>query len=429
MLDIRFIRENSRIVEEDLWKRGDLEKVPWVDELLKLDAAWRSLLTKANELRERRNRITREIEDLHRKGLDPSEKIVEAASIPDEIAALEKDADRYRERIDYILLRLPNIMDPTVPIGRDENDNVEVRRWGEAPTFDFPPKDHIDLAEKLGLIDIARAAKVAGSRFYYMLDSLVQLNYALTKYALDFLQKRGHTLVQPPYMVKREAIGGAVALSDFEEMIYKIEGEDLYLIATAEHALLAMHMNEILDGNTLPLRYAGVSPCFRKEAGAHGRDTKGIFRVHQFEKVEQFVFCKPEESQKEHEALLGRAEEFLQSLRIPYRVVNVCSGDLGTVAAKKYDIEAWLPGQGKFRELVSCSNCTAYQAVRARIRYRDRPNEPTAYVHTLNSTLVATERTLIAIMENYQKRDGSIGIPDVLVPYMGGLREIRQLTE
>jgi seryl-tRNA synthetase len=429
VLDIRFIRENSRIVEEDLWKRGDLEKVPWVDELLKLDAAWRSLLTKANELRERRNRITREIEDLHRKGLDPSEKIVEAASIPDEIAALEKDADRYRERIDYILLRLPNIMDPTVPIGRDENDNVEVRRWGEAPTFDFPPKDHIDLAEKLGLIDIARAAKVAGSRFYYMLDSLVQLNYALTKYALDFLQKRGHTLVQPPYMVKREAIGGAVALSDFEEMIYKIEGEDLYLIATAEHALLAMHMNEILDGNTLPLRYAGVSPCFRKEAGAHGRDTKGIFRVHQFEKVEQFVFCKPEESQKEHEALLGRAEEFLQSLRIPYRVVNVCSGDLGTVAAKKYDIEAWLPGQGKFRELVSCSNCTAYQAVRARIRYRDRPNEPTAYVHTLNSTLVATERTLIAIMENYQKRDGSIGIPDVLVPYMGGLREIRQLTE
>jgi seryl-tRNA synthetase len=226
-------------------------------------------------------------------------------------------------------------------------------------------------------------------------------------------------------MIKREAIGGAVALSDFEDMIYKIEGEDLYLIATAEHALLAMHMNEILDGNTLPLHYAGVSPCFRKEAGAHGRDTKGIFRVHQFEKVEQFVFCKPEDSWKEHEALLGRAEEFLQSLRIPYRVVNVCSGDLGTVAAKKYDIEAWLPGQGKFRELVSCSNCTSYQAVRSRIRYRDKPNEPTAYVHTLNSTLVATERTLIAIMENYQRRDGSIGIPDVLIPYMRGQEEIR----
>ena len=424
MLDIHFIRENPLIVEEDLRKRGDIEKIPWVDELLKLDAAWRRVLTKANELRERRNRITREIEDLRRRGLDPSEKIREAADIPDEIAALEKEADRYRERIDYILLRLPNIMDPTVPIGRDENDNVEVRRWGEPPNFDFTPKDHIDLAEKLGLVDIPRAAKVAGSRFYYMLDSLVQLNYALVKYALDFLEDSKYRLVQPPYMIKREAIGGAVALSDFEEMIYKIEGEDLYMIATAEHALLAMHMNEILDGNTLPLRYAGVSPCFRKEAGAHGRDTKGIFRVHQFEKVEQFVFCKPEDSQREHEALIRRAEEFLQSLRIPYRVVNVCSGDLGTVAAKKYDIEAWLPGQGKFRELVSCSNCTAYQAVRSRIRYRDKPNEPTSYVHTLNSTLVATERTLIAIMENYQRRDGSMTIPDVLVPYMGGLREI-----
>jgi len=425
LLDIHFIRENPLIVEDDLRKRGDIEKIPWVDELLKLDAAWRRILTKVNELRERRNSITREIEDLRRRGLDPSEKIREAANIPNEIVTLEKEADRHRERIDYILLRLPNIMDPTVPIGRDENDNAEVRRWGELPSFDFTPKDHIDLAEKLDLVDIARAAKVAGSRFYYMLDSLVQLNYALIKYALDFLEEREHTLVQPPYMIKREAIGGAIALSDFEDMIYKIEGEDLYLLATAEHALLAMHMNEILDGNTLPLRYAGVSPCFRKEAGAHGRDTKGIFRVHQFEKVEQFVFCKPEGSQKEHEALLSRAEEFLQSLRVPYRVVNVCSGDLGTVAAKKYDIEAWLPGQGKFRELVSCSNCTSYQAVRSRIRYRDKPNEPTSYVHTLNSTLVATERTLIAIMENYQRRDGSIGIPDVLIPYMRGQEEIR----
>jgi len=425
MLDIRFIRENPEIVEEDLRKRGDTEKIPWVGELLRLDALWRSLLTKANELREKRNRLTREIEDIHRKGLDPSEKIREAAGIPEEIAVLEKEADRYRERIDYILLRLSNIMDPTVPVGKDDSDNVEIRRWGELPHFDFTPKDHIDLAEKLGLVDTVRAAKVAGSRFYYMLDALVQLNYALVKYALDFLEEREYRLVQPPYMIKREAIGGAIALSDFEEMIYKVEGEDLYLIATAEHALLAMRMNEILDGNNLPLRYAGISPCFRKEAGAHGRDTKGIFRVHQFEKVEQFVFCKPEDSRKEHEALLGRAEEFLQSLQIPYRVVNVCSGDLGTVAAKKYDIEAWLPGQEKFRELVSCSNCTSYQAVRSRIRYRDKPNEPTAYVHTLNSTLVATERTIIAIMENYQKPDGSIGIPDVLVPYMRGLKEIR----
>ncbi|MEN3057538.1 MAG: serine--tRNA ligase, partial [Candidatus Methanosuratincola petrocarbonis] len=215
-----------------------------------------------------------------------------------------------------------------------------------------------------------------------------------------------------------KVLEGAVSLSDFEDTIYKVEGEDLYLIATAEHALLGLHSDEILDGKSLPLRYCGVSPCFRKEAGAHGRDTKGIFRVHQFEKVEQFIFSRPEDSAKEHELLIRNAEEFFQSLGIPYRVVNVCSGDLGTVAAKKYDLEAWLPGQGKYREEVSCSNCTSYQAVRANIRYRDRPNEPTKYVHTLNSTLVATERTLVAILENYQNSDGSVDIPDVLVPYM-----------
>ena len=424
MLDIRFVRENSKAVEEDLKKRGDFEKIAWVDELLRLDASWRKVLTDANELREKRNTITRQIEALHRKGLSTSDMISEAANIPATIASLEEEAAHYRERIEYILLRLPNVMDPSVPVGRDDNDNVEVRRWGQPQHFDFQPRDHIELAEGLCLVDFERAAKVAGSRFYYLLGDLVQLNYAVMKYALDFLQARGHRLVQPPYMIKREAIGGAVALSDFEEMIYKIDGEDLYLIATAEHPLLAFHMGEILDGKELPLRYAGVSSCFRKEAGAHGRDTKGIFRVHQFEKVEQFIFCRPEESSAEHEALLGRAEEFLQSLRIPYRVVNVCSGDLGTVAAKKYDIEAWLPGQGRFRELVSCSNCTSYQAVRSRVRYRDRPNEPTTFVHTLNSTLVATERTIIAIMENYQTANGSVRIPDALSPYMRGQQEI-----
>ncbi|MCJ7632325.1 serine--tRNA ligase [Candidatus Bathyarchaeota archaeon] len=424
MLDIRLIRENPSIIEEDLRKRGDSEKIPWVNELLDLDSKWRRILVESNGLKEKRNKITREVEDLHRRGLDASDRIREAASVPKLIADLEKEAGRYRERIDYILLRLPNIMDSTVPVGRDDNDNVEVRRWGKIASLDFIPKDHIDLCESLDLIDTARAAKVAGSRFYYLLDGLVQLNYALIKYALDFIQAKGLRLVQPPYLIKREAIGGAIALSDFEEMIYKVEGEDLYLIATAEHALLSMHMGEILDGNTLPLRYAGISPCFRKEAGAHGRDTKGIFRVHQFEKVEQFVFCRPEDSSNEHEALINRAEEFFQSLQIPYRVVNVCSGDLGTVASKKYDLEGWLPGQGKFRELVSCSNCSAYQAMRSKIRFRNKTNEPTAHVHTLNSTLVASERALIAIIENYQKPDGSIAIPPVLIPYMGGLREI-----
>jgi seryl-tRNA synthetase len=361
---------------------------------------------------------------MRRQGLEVSAKIAKASKLSEEIKRLEAEVADNREKMEFILLRLPNIMDPSVPIGRDENDNVEVRRWGVIRRFSFTPRDHITITENLDLVDLERASKVAGSRFYYLKGDLVQLNYSLIKYGLDFLEERGFTLVQPPYLVKREALSGAVALSDFEDMIYKIEGEDLYLVATAEHPILAMHMNEILNGKSLPLRYAGVSPCFRKEAGAHGRDTKGIFRTHQFEKVEQFVFCKPEDSQKEHEALIDRAEEFYRSLEIPYRVVNVCSGDLGTVAAKKYDLEAWLPGQGKFREVVSCSNCTSYQSVRARIRYRDRPNDPTAYVHTLNSTLVATERTLIAIIENYQNPEGSIDIPRVLIPYMGGKTRI-----
>src|SRR5208337_1817183 len=267
-----------------------------------------------------------------------------------------------------------------------------------------------------------------GARFYYLRGDLVKLNYALIRFALDFIETKGYELTQPPYLLRREAVGGAVALSDFEDVIYKVEGEDLYLLATSEHALLAQHMDEILDGKSLPLRYAGVSPNFRKEAGAHGRDTKGIFRTHQFEKVEQFVFCKPDQSWVEHEKLIANAEEFVQLLKLPYRIVNVCTGDLGTVAAKKYDLEAWLPGQGKYREIVSCSNCTTYQAVRSKIRFRDKPGEPTQWVHTLNSTLVATERTLVAIMENYQAKDGSITLPDSLQTYMGKAAKIKPVT-
>ena len=322
-------------------------------------------------------------------------------------------------------MQLPNVMHESVPTGKDESENVEIRKWGTPPQFAFKPLDHIDLGLKLDLVDLERAAKVAGARFYYLKNELVRLNYALISFALDFIAKKGYTLVQPPYLLKREAISGAVALSDFEDTIYKIEGEDLYLLATSEHALNALHLGEILDGKALPLKYGGVSPCFRKEAGAHGRDTKGIFRVHQFEKVEQFVFCKPEDSWSEHERLITNAEEIFQALELPYRIVNICSGDLGTVAAKKYDLEVWLAGQQRYREAVSCSNCTSYQAVRSNVRYRDKTSEPTRYVHTLNSTFIATERTLVAIMENFQQADGSVVLPEVLGPYMDGLDAIR----
>jgi len=419
MLDIKFVRKNPNVVKDNLMKRGDLVKAKWVDEILEHDRDWRALVLEANKLRERLNRITEEIARLKKEGKDASEKIAEARKIPSMIKQAEERVQMHKEKINYILLRLPNLMHESVPIGKDEDDNVEVRRWGEIPKFDFKPKDHIDLGLNLDLVDLELAAKVAGARFYYLKDELVQLNYAVIKFALDFIMKKGFSLFQPPYMLKRKPLEGAIALSDFEDTIYKVEGEDLYLIATSEHPLLALHMDEILDGKDLPIRYSGVSPCFRKEAGTHGRDTKGIFRVHQFEKVEQFVFSKPEDSWREHEGLISNVEEIFQELGLPYRIVNVCSGDLGTVAAKKYDLEVWLPGQGKYREAASCSNCTSYQAVRSNIRYREKPSEPAKFVHTLNSTLVATERALIAIVENYQQKNGSILVPPALASYMG----------
>ncbi|HKM75629.1 MAG TPA: serine--tRNA ligase [Candidatus Bathyarchaeia archaeon] len=425
MLDIKFVRDNPEIVKESLRRRGDPEKGKLVDDVLRDDKDWRRIQTEANNLRGKRNKLTEEIAKTRRLGEDVSALVSQAEIVPTEIKRLEDESRKLEDNITNVLLTLPNIIDESVPFGVDENGNIEIKKWGDRPEFNFTPKDHIDLASKLRLIDLERAAKVAGARFYYLRGDLVKLNYAVLKFALDFIENKGYVLIQPPYLLRREAIGGAVALSDFEDVIYKIEGEDLYLIPTAEHALLAQHMNEIIDGKNLPLRYGGISPCFRKEAGAHGRDTKGIFRIHQFEKVEQFIFCKPEDSPNEHEKLLANAEEFFQIMRIPYRVVNVCTGDLGTVAAKKYDLEAWMPGQGKYREVVSCSNCTTYQAVRSKIRFRDRPNEPTKWPHTLNSTLTASERTLIAIMENYQTENGSIEIPNALEPYMGGITKVR----
>jgi len=425
MLDIKFVREHSEEVKENLKRRGDLDKIALVDDLIRDDKSWRDIQNEANSLRNRRNRLTDEIGKLRRSGKDASDLVKEAEQIPDQIRKLETEGSQIESRVTDVLMRLPNMMHESVPFGSDESGNVEVKKWGKQPQFTFPVKDHIDLATGLKLIDLERAAKVAGARFYYLRGDLVKLNYALLKFALDFIAKKGYTVIQPPFFLRRDAIGGAVALSDFEDVIYKIQDEDLYLIPTSEHALLAQHMGEILDGKSLPLRYSGISPCFRKEAGAHGRDTKGIFRIHQFEKVEQFVFSKPEESWTEHEKMIQNAEELFQLLNLPYRVVNVCTGDLGTVAAKKYDLEVWLPGQGAYRELVSCSNCTTYQAVRSKIRFRDKPDEPTKWVHTLNSTLVASERALIAIMENYQTEDGSVLIPQVLQPYMEGATSIR----
>jgi len=426
LLDIKLVRENPEIIKESLRKRGLPDKIDEVGLLLNLDAEWRRLQAEADQLRKRRNEITAAIAEARKKKQEATALMKEAEAVPEKIKGLEARIDEEKEKVQNILLNLPNLIHDSVPFGKDEDDNVEVRKWGAIPKFEFKTLDHIDLGLKHGLIDLEKAGRVAGARFYYLRRDLVQLNYALIRYGLDFVAKKGFQLYQPPYFLRRDVIAGAVSLTDFEEMIYKIEGEDLYLIPTAEHALLALHNDDIIDEPNLPLRYAAISPCFRKEAGAHGRDTKGIFRVHQFEKVEMFLFSTPEDSWKLHEELLHNLEEFFQSLKIPHRIVNVCTGDLGTVAAKKYDLEAWLPGQGKYREMASCSNCTSYQAVRSKVRFREKPSLPTKYVHTLNSTLVATERAMVAIMENNQTRDGTIEIPLVLQDYMNGQREIPQ---
>lgn len=426
MLDIKLLRESPGVVKADLEKRGR-DPAP-VDELLRHDRDWRDGLQRLNDVRAQRNRAAKDIADAKRSGGDVAAAVAAMQDVGQQIEELEAQVEQAQASRDAILRRLPNIMHPDVPVGTDDSGNLEIRSWGGRPTHDFAAVSHVDLLESLDVADLERAARAAGSRFYYLKNDLVLLGRALELFALRFLQGRGYTPVEPPYMLRREAVEGAVDLADFEDVIYRVEagkgaqkGEagELFLVATSEHALAAMHMGEIIEKEQLPLRYAGVSPCFRKEAGAHGKDTKGIFRVHQFSKVEQFVYCDAEDSGEIHEQLIRNAEEIYQALGIPYRVVDICTGDLGTVAARKYDIEAWMPVQGTYREVVSCSNCTDYQARRYDTRTRDAPGQPTRPVHTLNSTAIAVQRTLVAILENLQQEDGSVVVPDVLRPYVG----------
>jgi seryl-tRNA synthetase len=419
MLDIRLVRSNPDLIRADLEKRNDTEKLAWVDDLLKKDVRSRELKIETDALRQRRNTIAREINALRKSGQDASLLLAEAAALPQKIREQDEERDEIAHAVRHYLMRLPNILDASVPVGKDDTENVEIRREGTTRTFDFELQNHGQLATDKGWADFERATKISGAGFYFLKGSLVLLDMALQRYAIDLLVQKGFTPIIPPYMINRPSYEGVTDLEDFEKVMYKIEGDDSYLIATSEHPIGAMHKDEIFEEKDLPLRLAGISPCFRREIGAHGLDTKGLFRVHQFTKVEQFVFCKPEDSWQIHEELLSNAEEVFQNLEIPYRVVNICTGDIGTVAAKKYDIEAWMPRENEYREVVSCSNCTSYQAVRLNIRVRDKSDfESKQNVHTLNSTAIATSRVMRAILENYQSKDGSVEIPRVLRPYM-----------
>ncbi len=432
---LKILRENPEMLIESQRKRG--ESVEIVKKAVELDKKWREIKKAVDKLRHERNEVSKRIAQAgaeERKNL-----ILKAKEISERVKDKEIELEKIESDLKSLLLSIPNILHESVPVGKDDSENVPIRFWGKAKVYkedlenfieqtqgkaeykiiDFRPMHHADAVEFLKGADIERAGKVSGARFYYLLNDLVWLDYALTLYALDFLRKQGFIIVNPPYMIRREIYEGVTAISDFEDVIYKIENEDLYLIATSEHAIAGMHANEVLEEKELPLLYAGVSPCFRKEAGAHGKDTKGIFRVHQFNKVEQFVFCLPEQSWKWHEKLIQNAEKLWQGLEIPYRIVNICTGDIGVVAAKKYDLEAWMPAQVKYREMVSCSNCTDWQSYRLNIRYAEEKGKPTkGYVHTLNSTAIATTRAITAIIENNQEEDGSVVIPKVLRKYL-----------
>tara|TARA_B100000959_G_scaffold145312_1_gene152605 strand:+ start:2768 stop:4033 length:1266 start_codon:yes stop_codon:yes gene_type:complete len=421
MLDPKLIKEKPEMIRAMLKDRAvnfDL------DALIESDQKRREFIIKTDELRKKKNQVALEISQKKKVGEDASSILDEMKNVSSELAELETEQEKIENRYSKLAFTIPNLIHKTVPVGVDETANKEIKKWGNIPEFDFKINDHIDISEKLGLVDLERAAKVAGSRFYYLKNDLVRLNQSLIHYGLDFLSKKEYSLVQPPYMINRQSMEGAVIADDFEEVIYKVDEEDLYMIGTSEHAMAAMHSKEIIEGKDLPLRYAGVSPCFRKEAGAHGRDQKGIFRVHQFDKIEQFVFSRPEDSWKEHERMLTVAEEFYQKLEIPHKVMLLSTGDMGKISAKTYDIEAWMAGQNAYREIVSCSNCLDYQARRLKIRFRDKTNEDTQYLHTLNSTLIATTRIMVSIMENFQTKDGHIKIPDVLQRYMGDQKEI-----
>jgi seryl-tRNA synthetase len=426
MLDAKLLKESPGTIEKMLNMRG--VDFP-LEDLVSLDKRRRELIVQLQNLKHEKNILADSIAKKKREAgtaASANREINEMKDTTKRITEVEVEQDSVIEKYRHLMMSIPNLLHDSVPVGRSEKENVVIREHGEKKAkTTIRPKDHIDIASSLDLIDLERAAKISGSRFYFLKNDLVKMNQALIQLGLDYLSKSGYTLVQPPYMIRKEAMEGAVILGDFEQVIYKLQDEDLYMIGTSEHAMVSMHMDEILDSSNLPLRYACVSPCFRKEAGAHGRDMKGIFRVHQFEKVEQVIFSRPEESWKEHEKMLDLTERLYENLGLPIRTILLCSADIGKISAKTYDIEAWFPGQNNYREIVSCSNCIDYQARRLGIRYRENVNEETKLVHTLNSTLIATERTMVSIIENYQTENGTIEVPEVLRKYMGDARDIK----
>ncbi len=428
MLDMQIFREQPELIRADHTKRG----IPHdnIEKVIDLDQAWRNLLHETDQLRREKNDAARGIGAAKKAGDNEAAQAIlaQVADLGARISEMEAKTNDAMSQRDKIRMSIPNILHADVPEGADESGNTVHSTHGTKPEFEFDVRTHNELIEMNRWVDLKRAAKITGSRFFFLKGDLARMEFALQNYAVEFLRQREFTFVQPPVMMNREAYEGVTDLADFETVMYGVEPDQFYMIATSEHPLTAMYMDETIHEDLLPLRMVGVSSCFRREVGSHGQSDLGIWRVHQFTKIEQIIIAKPEDSWALHEELLTNCVDLWNSLGIHYEIVNICTGDMGTVAAKKYDLEAWIPGANQYKEIVSCSNCTDYQANRLSIRYGQpgHPNQPIA--HTLNSTAVATSRALVAIMEQNQLEDGRVKIPEVLQPFMGGQTVLEPCT-
>lgn len=426
MLDIELFRKNIDLIYESEKKRFKDSNI--VDKVIEYDTNWRKKLQELNERRRQRNILSQDTSAMKQNLV--SQEMIEitiqkSKEIGNLIPSIENEVNKLLEKREEYRYIVGNLIHESVPVGENEDSNELIRAVGDLPKFSFNPLSHVDLIELIDGADIKRASKISGSRFYFLKNDIAVMNLALMQFALDFLISKGFIPLWTPFFIKYNSIKAASELADFEEQLYKIQDQDLYMIATAEQTLAAYHQNEVIDNDQLPLKYAGISTCFRREAGAHGKDTLGIFRVHQFEKIEQFIFCKPEDSWNYHEELNKNTEDLYKQLEVPYRIVNIASGEMNDNAAKKYDLEGWFPASNTYRELGSCSNCLDYQARKLNIRF-GKLGDPEGYqiIHTLNSTAIATERTICCILENYQNKDHSVNIPKVLQKYMNNKKII-----
>ncbi len=427
MIDINLLRENPEVVGENIIRKGQKDKLVLIDKSKKLDEEWRKLKTESDMLRAERNSISKKISEAKKEGKDAKELMKKAQKIPDEISEIENKMEKIQTEITAAIRQMPNIMWKGVPKGKDSSENVEIKKGGKIPKFDFPVKTHVELAEKLDLADFDASARTSGNGFYYLKNELALLNQSLVRFAIDFMKEKGYTYIEPPLMLHEKEIYASMDKTAIEQSVYSIKDEDLNLIGTAEQSLLAMHSGQTIPEWELPKKYFAYTMCFRKEVGAHGINEKGLWRTHQFNKVEQFIFCRPEDSEKLYDELMKNSEEILKALEIPYRILEICTGDLADWKYRSADFDIWRPTTNSYGEVMSLSNCTDYQARKLSIKCIDRKGGKRV-VHTLNNTALATSRIMVGIMENFQQKDGSIKIPKALWSYTG-FKEIKSKKE